>query len=97
MNIYEPPRGLEPPTDWLQISCSTNWATVAIQFFENFQLTYLNDIKSPPRNKILYFYIIEGKWQKCTASQITLYFLIFQTTFIEETIIFFKFIQKIRD
>ena len=25
----EPEKGLEPPTSWLQISCSTNWATLA--------------------------------------------------------------------
>ena len=27
----EPMRGLEPPTSWLQISCSTNWATSAFE------------------------------------------------------------------
>ena len=59
MNIYEPPRGLEPPTDWLQISCSTSWATVAIQFFENFQLTYFSMILSLPRNKIFIRYLLK--------------------------------------
>ena len=28
-NIFEPPVGLEPTTCWLQISCSTKWATEA--------------------------------------------------------------------
>ena len=65
----EPPRGLEPPTDWLQISCSTNWATVAIQRnFENFQLTlithtlkiniiFINILKSKANRKV-YSYVI---------------------------------------
>ena len=59
LRSLEPPRWLEPPTDWLQISCSTNWATVAIQFFENFQLTYFSMILSLSRNKILIRYLLK--------------------------------------
>ena len=29
----EPARGFEPPTRWLQISCSTNWATPAMYVY----------------------------------------------------------------
>ena len=28
----EPAKGLEPPTHWLQISSSTNWATLAFLY-----------------------------------------------------------------
>ena len=31
-HLSEPEKGLEPPTSWLQISCSTSWATLAITF-----------------------------------------------------------------
>ena len=31
----EPEKGLEPPTSWLQISCSTNWATLATLSLKN--------------------------------------------------------------
>ena len=30
-SVYlEPAKGVEPPTHWLQISCSANWATLAL-------------------------------------------------------------------
>ena len=32
LRLLEPEKGLEPPTSWLQISCSTNWATLAGNF-----------------------------------------------------------------
>lgn len=33
----EPKKGLEPPTSWLQISCSTSWATSALPFLKSIQ------------------------------------------------------------
>ena len=43
-NQWEPMEGLEPPTSWLQISCSTSWATLAyaIYFLQRLTALYRN-------------------------------------------------------
>ena len=65
----EPLVGIEPTTYWLQISCSTSWAKVALLFKH---LTLASNQRSPDSNRDAQ--PIELKWhsflQPATASQV---------------------------
>ena len=62
--------GLEPPTCWLQISCSTNWATPAyVVLLSNLctkllTLHYYNTIVIPCQEKIENILIFVCLWEK---------------------------------
>ena len=58
LSVVEPVDGLEPPTYWLQISCSTDWAIPAAQTERAYYTTGFEFVKGIPEE------FFRWKWKK---------------------------------
>ena len=85
--LIEPEKGLEPPTSWLQISCSTSWATLANSFRHQLSYGGQNNKELPPffwegkgngicqiqKFCVLFFYLFSARCGEIYDIRITIY------------------------